>query len=55
MVEIANAIDRLENLIYGMRVSEEDENAKNVQGNLIDILRQLKEGYVKKTGDNPWE
>lgn len=55
MVEIANAIDKLENLIYGMRVSETDINAKAVQGSLIQILRELKEGYVKKTGQNPWE
>ena len=53
MPEIANAIDKLESLIYGIRTTDED--SKTVKGNLIGILRELKEGYIKKTGDNPWE
>jgi hypothetical protein len=52
--ELAKAIERLENLIYGMRVLDTDVNAKAVQGNLIEIYNQLKEGYIKLTGENPW-
>ena len=56
--ELGQAIDSLENCTFGLMNLTTLPDRIHVDGlkaSLPDIIKRLKEGFVKVTGENPWE
>ena len=56
--ELGKAIDSLENCTFGlvnMPLLPDSIHVAGLRGSLPDIVEQLKKGFVKVTGENPWE
>lgn len=53
--KLGQAIDRVENIIAALKLPLTPSlHLQGVRESLPSILKQLKEGFVESTGENPW-
>jgi len=54
--KLGQAIDRVESLAFGIKLPLPPAlHMEGLQESLPDIVKQLKEGFIETTGENPWE
>jgi hypothetical protein len=53
---LGQAIDRLDNLTHGLQLPMSDTfHIVQLKSILPEVVRELKQGFVAVTGENPWE
>ena len=54
--KLGQAIDRVENMSYALHLNLPAEmHIEQFRKTLPEIIKELKEGFVEATGENPWE
>ena len=54
--KLGQAIDRFENILFALEIPmTADFHISRLKEILPDIIKDLKEGFIETTGENPWD